>query len=79
MGFKSSLDWPEGNWQKGSTTTLLMESRQSLLKPFFVFTARCSVAFFGGTKEWMEEYLTDDRVTEWNQTDSRVTFIAVAT
>jgi len=28
LGFKSSLDWPEGGWQKGSTTTLLMEAGQ---------------------------------------------------
>ena len=26
MGFKTSLDWPEGGWQKGATTTLLMET-----------------------------------------------------
>lgn len=24
LGFMSHLDWPEGKWQKGSTTTLLM-------------------------------------------------------
>ena len=26
LGFKTSLDWPEGGWQKGSTTTLLLDS-----------------------------------------------------
>ena len=26
LGFKSGLDWPEGGWQKGATTTLLLET-----------------------------------------------------
>ena len=26
LNFKSGLDWPEGGWQKGATTTLLLET-----------------------------------------------------
>ena len=28
LGFQGPLDWPEGNWQKAATTTLLHEPRQ---------------------------------------------------
>ena len=32
MNFQSSLDWPEGGWQKAATTTTLMEWLEELLK-----------------------------------------------
>ncbi|CAK9064120.1 unnamed protein product [Durusdinium trenchii] len=31
FGFKTWLDWPEGNWQKGSATTRLLEWMESYL------------------------------------------------
>ena len=50
-----------------------------IIETHFAFTDMCCVAGFSKSQEWLEEYLTDDRVTEWGQADSRVTFIAVAT
>ena len=49
MGFKTSLDWPEGGWQKGATTTLLMETwvlyKSSMLNSlsFFKLTYNCNL------------------------------------
>ena len=46
LGFMTSMDWPEGNWQKASTTTLLMEAWHEWFS-MLTFEAQ----------EWMEEWL----------------------
>lgn len=37
LGFQGPLDWPEGNWQKAATTTLLHEPCQFLGRGFETF------------------------------------------
>lgn len=75
MGWKTSLDTPEGAWQKGATSTLLTEPQPLyavMPKRFFVI-----VLSVKRSQEWLEEMLTDDRVEELAIQDPRVPFVAI--
>ena len=80
MGWKVFLDWPDGSWQKGSTTTLLMETCLSHARLNKRTRANVSkqLHVFIFSKEWLEVFLADDVVHAWSQQDPRVPFIAVA-
>lgn len=94
MGLNSWLEWPEGNWQKGATTTLLLEPWiminlphvfsggvncfASKLYAIAAIDAPCMHACMQ-CKEWMESFLTNDFVEEKSLVDERVAFIALAT
>lgn len=79
LGFMAQLDWPEGKWQKGDTTTLLMVSWRHRIKPATLSANGISQVFPSqNSQEWLEDMLTDDVVTEFSQQDPRVPFIALA-
>lgn len=43
VGWLTSLDTPEAGWQKGATTTLLMDACPCLLQPFFLLAVVLTV------------------------------------
>lgn len=90
LNFKSGLDWPEGGWQKGATTTLLLDTwLYSIISFFNAALVRFQNMLLGSSflyqfftdskKEWLETLLSDEIIYRLAGEDDRIPLIALAT